>query len=61
MEGSTVTAMRTSRPRVFDRAATTTGRSRVSSTSLVKSLGAAKSAVSPTSPSGRVRFTKARC
>ena len=61
IDGSTVTAMRISRPMTSLRASVTSGRSRVSSTSLVKSLGAASSAVSSTRPSGRVSPTKARC
>ncbi|CAB4705094.1 unannotated protein [freshwater metagenome] len=59
--GSTVTARRTSRPRVSERAWTTIGFKRVSRTSLVNSLGAAIKAVSSTRPSGLVSATKARC
>ena len=59
--GSTVTATRISRPSNADRARVTTGRSRVSSTSLVKSFGAASNAVSSSSPSGRVVRSQARC
>ena len=59
--GSTVTAIRMSRPMTLDSASTTRGRSRVSSTSLVNSLGAASRAVSSSSPSGRVSATNARC
>ena len=59
--GSTVTARRTSRPKVSERACTTIGFKRVSSTSLVNSLGAAISAVSSTRPRGLVNATNALC
>ena len=61
MDGSTVTAMRISRPSVRESASTTIGRSLLSRTSLVNSLGAATRAVSSTIASGRVRETNARC
>ena len=59
--GSTVTATRISRPSKLDRAVVIIGRSRVSSTSLVNSFGAASRAVPSSSPSGRVVRNHARC
>jgi hypothetical protein len=60
-DGSTVTAMRTSRPNSSESRWVTTARRSVSSLFLVKSLGAASRAVSSSRPSGRVSPTKARC
>src|SRR5919112_777191 len=59
--GSTVTATRISRPSSSDSAVVIIGRSRVSSTSLVNSFGAASSAVPSSRPSARVVRSQARC
>ena len=61
IDGSTEIANRTSRPMALLNALTTNGRSRVSKTSLVNSLGAATKAVSSTKAKGRVKETKALC
>ena len=58
---SSWTATRMSRPNCSDSASASTRRIRDSSTVWVNSLGAASTAVSSTSPSGRVRFSIAFC